>query len=108
MDGLRLLREAQAAGLTVRADGERLIVRGPRRAEPVALRLLANKVAILSALRGATGDTRPRAADTLPPHWRELYEERAAIMEFDANMTRADAEHFALAEILKRMRECAG
>ena len=40
------------------------------------------------------------SAQDLPPPWRELYEERAAIMELDANMTRADAERFALADIL--------
>jgi len=39
-----------------------------------------------------------RSAD-LPPLWRELWEERAAIMEYDGNMTREDAERAALEDI---------
>lgn len=50
MDSLTLLTEAQAAGLTVLADGERLVVRGPRSAEAVARMLLAHKHAVLTAL----------------------------------------------------------
>ena len=50
MDGLTLLREARAAGLTVAADGARLCIRGPRQAEAVARRLLAHKAAVLAAL----------------------------------------------------------
>jgi hypothetical protein len=50
MDGLTLLQEARAAGLTVQADGERLRVRGPRGAEPLVQQLVANKTAVLSAL----------------------------------------------------------
>ncbi|MCG3138438.1 MAG: hypothetical protein HJJLKODD_02303 [Phycisphaerae bacterium] len=41
--------------------------------------------------------------DQLPEHWRELYEERAGIMEYDANMNRQDAEDFALIEITDLM-----
>src|SRR5512136_2848221 len=50
MDGLALLSEATAAGLTVLADGDRLVVRGPRFAEPMARRLLEHKAAVLAAL----------------------------------------------------------
>jgi hypothetical protein len=50
MDALTLLREASAAGLTVREDGGRLVVRGPKAAEPIALRLLAAKPAVFEAL----------------------------------------------------------
>lgn len=39
----------------------------------------------------------------LPPDWREHYEERAAIFEFDANMTRRDAEWFALIEAVEHL-----
>jgi hypothetical protein len=37
--------------------------------------------------------------------WREAYEERAAIMEFDGKMTRAEAEKAAMADIQRQMRE---
>jgi hypothetical protein len=45
-----LLQEARAAGLRVEADGDRLVVRGPKAAEPVALKLGAHKPAIMAAL----------------------------------------------------------
>lgn len=41
----------------------------------------------------------------LPPEWREHYEERAAIFEFDANMSRSDAEWFALIEAVEHLLE---
>lgn len=42
----------------------------------------------------------------LPQAWRELYEERAAIREYDGGQLREHAEAAALAEILERMRRC--
>ena len=50
MDALTLLEEAREVGLEVRADGTKLVVRGPRSAEAVAQRLLSHKAAVLSAL----------------------------------------------------------
>ncbi len=50
MVGLTLLSEARAAGLIVSADGDRLVVRGPRSADAVARLLLANKAAVMAAL----------------------------------------------------------
>jgi hypothetical protein len=50
MDGLKLLELARAAGLAVRVDGEKLVVRGPRKAEAVAKRLLENKAVVIAAL----------------------------------------------------------
>ena len=51
MAGLKLLLQAQAAGLNVFARGERLIIRGPRSAESLARNLLRHKAEILLALR---------------------------------------------------------
>jgi len=50
MVGLRLLDEARAAGLSVTADGERLVIRGPKRAASVARRLIAGKSDVMAAL----------------------------------------------------------
>lgn len=47
-----LLADARAAGLTVVGEDERLIVRGPRAAEWLALALLARKKEILAAITG--------------------------------------------------------
>jgi hypothetical protein len=50
MVGMTLLDEARTAGQTLRADGGKLVIRGPASAEPLVRRLLANKAAVLSAL----------------------------------------------------------
>ena len=52
MDGLMVRREARAAGLDIRIDGDRLIVRGPRSAAPIAERLLGMKREIIALLEG--------------------------------------------------------
>ncbi|MBZ0252713.1 MAG: hypothetical protein K8I02_05170 [Candidatus Methylomirabilis sp.] len=79
MDGVTaLLRESLEAGLTLRLDGESLRVRGPRRAEGLARRLLDCKAEVLEAL-----------------DWYGL-EERAAILEHDGGLPRDEAERRAL------------
>jgi hypothetical protein len=50
MDIVTLLREAESAGLQVRADAGRLVVRGPRSLEPLAKKLLARKSDLLPLL----------------------------------------------------------
>ena len=102
MDGLTLLAEARAAGLTVRADGERLRIRGPRRAEPIAQRLLAHKAAVVAALTAPPAAYGIRVED-LDMDWRVEWEERAAIMEYDGGLPRERAEALALAEIVREM-----
>ncbi len=65
MDGLILLHEAQDAGLTVLAEGDRLRVRGPRRAEAIARRLLDHKFDVIPLLsaRSETVETGNWASD---------------------------------------------
>jgi len=53
---VRLLDEAQSVGLAVKAEGDRLIVEGPRSAEPMALRLLARKAEVLAVLTAPADD----------------------------------------------------
>jgi hypothetical protein len=48
--GAELIREAKAAGLTVAANGGKLVVSGPRPLQPLALRLLQNKRHLMAAL----------------------------------------------------------
>jgi hypothetical protein len=50
MDGLSLLRQAEEAGLAVALDGGRLVIRGPKRAEPVARLLIEHKSDVLAVL----------------------------------------------------------
>jgi hypothetical protein len=75
MDGLALLHRAYTAGLQVAVDGERLIIRGPKRLAALAEQLLVHKAAIMDA-------------------W-EVFEERAAIMEFDGGLPHAEVERLA-------------
>jgi hypothetical protein len=42
--------------------------------------------------------------DDLPPDWHVVWDERAAIMEYDGGLPREQAEHFALIEVLKQLR----
>jgi hypothetical protein len=53
MEGLRLLKKARAAGLTVAVDGDQLVIRGPQRAAAIAQQLIASKPAVMEALRPA-------------------------------------------------------
>jgi hypothetical protein len=76
MEGLTLLREARAAGLSLARDGDELVIRGPRHAEPVARMLLSRKPEVIRALVDATGwPARHREALT---HWRVLHPEHEA------------------------------
>jgi hypothetical protein len=107
MVGVMLLEEARAAGLTVQAQGDRLRIRGPRRAEEVALRLIAHKAAVLEVLAAAV-DHSPQPADAdlraLRPDWQELWAERAAIRQFDGGFSEVDANALAFVDVLEVMR----
>lgn len=102
MDGVRLLHRAWAAGLSVAAVGDRLVIRGPRHAEGLARHLLANKTSVLAALQRLA--VKPTPAD-LPPDWHLLWDERAAIMEYDGRLPREQAEAAALRDILRQMQQ---
>ena len=60
------LAEARALGLEVRAEADRLVVRGPRVYEPVAQRLLAEKPAVLRVLHAEEAEVAWRAAAMQP------------------------------------------
>jgi hypothetical protein len=83
MDGMTLLEQARLAGLTVTVQGDKLVIRGPVRAAPVAERLLAHTGEVIDAL--AVEFLTP--AD-LPADWQIFWEERAAIGEYDGGLPR--------------------
>jgi hypothetical protein len=56
MDSLNLLHEADAAGLEVCADGDRIVVRGPQSAEALARQLLAHKSDLMRLLSAPPAD----------------------------------------------------
>lgn len=86
MDGLTLLTEARSAGLTVTAEGERLVVRGPRLAGELAQRLLSHKADVLDAL------ARDPAAEQPPDPTAEQTPDLTALAH-------------AIAELVRRRRE---
>jgi hypothetical protein len=57
MDGITLLRRARDAGLRIEPVGDTLLIRGPKRAEPVVKLLAEHKHAILSALASFCRET---------------------------------------------------
>jgi hypothetical protein len=67
MDGLKLLQEAKAAGLAVSVDGDKLVIRGPRKAEAIAKLLLEHKPAVIEALQQAS--RQHDQADAAPCLW---------------------------------------
>jgi hypothetical protein len=62
MDVLTLLRRANNAGLRVEAAGDKLLIRGPKQAEPVVRLLAEHKAEVLAALACDTNVAR---------QWRE-------------------------------------
>ncbi len=73
MDALILLRRAQEVGLRVKPAGDKLIVRGPRDAEPVVRLLAEHKAEVLAALANTA-----RSAEVSPPSpWFERVIPRA-------------------------------
>jgi hypothetical protein len=100
MDGVTLLRRAREVGLAVAADGDKLVIRGPRCAEPVARLLIEHKPEVMAALApseadclgaselacAAAGDRHVEGADhsasvTNARRWCNFYAERAAHYE---------------------------
>jgi hypothetical protein len=101
MDGLMLLRRAHASGLSVEAEGDRLVIRGPRRADAMARLLLAHKSTVMAALR--TDQRLPRAESELRARWdaaiwRTFYEDRAAGHQRDGGHSKAFANQLAWSE----------
>ena len=116
-----LLIEMTRRGIEIVAHGDRLRYR-PRSAmtPDLAERVRHHKTELLDILRAAGSGTavpiQSDAPDTnaqvtrpddLPADWRELYEERSAVREFDGGHSRAAAEAGALRDVLTRMDEAS-
>lgn len=41
--------------------------------------------------------------DDLDPYWRDVYEERAAIMQYDGGLSQNEAERLALEDVKKQI-----
>src|SRR5262245_61342091 len=86
-----LIGEAGVAGLTIRAEQGKLLVRGPQHADLALVEeILRRKADLMPMLLGMDLDD------------VELFEERAAIAQYDGGLTRAEAERLAWAEVRTR------
>lgn len=86
-----LLKRARAAGLTVEADGDQFVIRGPRRAGDVARLILDNKPAVRAALLAAWRERNTAWAQSLPLAERLEYDRafgRAWFAGHDADQCR--------------------
>ena len=101
MDGLTLLRRARDAGLAVVAAGDKLVIRGPKRAEPVARLLIDHKPEVMAALVPAelpapeTGE-----CNRDPAWWRRHYLVRAINWELSGARPASRARGIAWGELL--------
>lgn len=67
-----------------------------------------NAAEFLRALFAPQAAAKPaRRGPDLPEEWLAVFEERAAIMQFDGRQTREQAEHNALLDVRRQMRRAA-
>jgi hypothetical protein len=84
------MRIAENAGIQVTLDGESLVLAAAINPPAEVIEILAlNKAAIVDLLRGANGEGALE-------EWRELFDERAGIAEFEGGLSRKQAEVQAL------------
>ena len=98
MDGLTLLRRAHDAGLAVVTEGDKLVIRGPKRAEPIARLLIENKPAVMAVLVPAK--TAPDAEhDSSRAWWRRHYLVRTINWELSGARSESRARRIAWGEL---------
>jgi hypothetical protein len=91
MSAAEALRAAHAAGVTVKLDGECLLLEAAAAPPQTMLGALArHKLAILSLLR-------PGQCGWITDHWRTYFDKRCSIEASNGGRPRAEAEALALA-----------
>jgi hypothetical protein len=94
MTAAHALRSARAVGIRVRLDGDDLDLQAPSQPPQEVLELLSlHKADILRLLR-------PTNDGWSPEDWQVFFDERAAIVEFDGGLSRAESEARAFAYCL--------
>ncbi len=96
MSAVKAIMEARAVGVHLGVEGDDLVLQAATKPPTAVLELLSrHKSAIVSWLR-------PGAGGWSADGWRDYFEERAAIREYDGGLSRADAEAGALADCVAR------
>jgi hypothetical protein len=114
MEGLILLNRAREAGLAVAAEGDKLVIRGPRRAESLARLLIEHKPEVLAALAPVIPplDLRIDSFDPVdgfdPAWWRRHFNIRTIHWRLSDKRTKAEAERLAYGELLDEWRKSYG
>ena len=97
MTAAHALQSARAVGIRVHIDGDDLELEAPAQPPQAVLDLLSlHKADILRLLR-------PNNDGWSPEDWQLFFDERAAILEFDAGLPRVESEARAFAPLLGRM-----
>ena len=97
MTAAHALQSARAVGIRVRIDGDDLELHAPAQPPQEVLELLSlHKADILKLLR-------PNNDGWSPEDWQVFFDERAAILEFDGRVPRAEAEAARVRLLLDRM-----
>lgn len=101
MDGLTLLRRAHQAGLAVESEGDRLVIRGPKRAEAVARLLIDHKLDVLTALapQAACEETARNRSTAVRVTWRDRHALRI-VHWFRGGRPWEEAERLAFGEMI--------
>jgi len=89
MSAVLVLKTARAAGLTFHIEGEHLVVEARSAPPPEVIEAVSlHKAEIVNLLRR-------NAAGWSPEDWHALFDERAAVLEYDGGLGRLDAELWA-------------
>ena len=93
MTTAEVIQLLQDKGATLRAERDQLVVNAPvgTLTDEIIQRLHESKAAAIDWLHGGL----PVCVSIWPPYWRERYEERAAIMQFDGGLDFGEAERRA-------------
>jgi hypothetical protein len=107
MNAADVLNAARAAGLCLAVDGDELVLESSGAPPSAVLDLIrAHKPEIIAAIT-ATKVASAASADYVAD-WRDWYEERAAIRQFDGGYTRDEAECLAWSEAEDRWHRARG
>jgi hypothetical protein len=112
MDGVTLIHRARDAGLRLEVAGNTVKITGPKEAEPLVKLLAEHKAQVLEALTNS-GRRELRELRKISPEnqqgnfpqsveeeaRRDRFEERAAILESDDGLPRAEAAHRKMAGV---------
>src|SRR5262245_5563591 len=100
MDGLMLLHRARDAGLAVAAEDDRLVIRGPRRAESVARLLLEHKRQVMAALVPAKPASKAVESDPDQEWWHRHYHVRTINWKLSGGRSESLAQEIAWSELV--------